>query len=89
MLILGVFHPPLPHPNIFPSGAVCLSIIGHDWKPSITIKQILIGIQDLLDHPNPKSPANGDYLALFKNDLNMYEEVVRKFAAKHAVTLIE
>ena len=27
------------------------------WKPSITMRQILIGIQDLLDNPNPESPA--------------------------------
>ena len=27
------------------------------WKPSITMRQILIGIQDLLDNPNPASPA--------------------------------
>ena len=45
------------HPNIFPSGAVCLSILGDDWKPSVTVKQILLGIQDLLDSPNELSPA--------------------------------
>lgn len=81
---LGVFTPPLPHPNIFPSGAVCLSIISQDWKPSITIKQVLIGIQDLLSHPNPKSPANGEYLNLMNNDAELYENVVRRFAAAHA-----
>jgi ubiquitin-conjugating enzyme E2 I len=32
---------------------ICLSIIDETgWKPSITIKQILMGIQDLLDDPN-------------------------------------
>lgn len=32
---------------------ICLSIIDDPgWKPSITIKQILMGIQDLLDEPN-------------------------------------
>lgn len=35
------------HPNIYPSGTVCLSILNEDeaWKPSITVKQILLGIQ--------------------------------------------
>lgn len=42
---------------------VCLSIINDGevdaaWAPSITIKEILRGIQDLLDCPNLKSPAN-------------------------------
>ena len=47
------FDPVLFHPNIYPSGTVCLSILSEDkgWKPSITIKQLLIGIQDLLDNP--------------------------------------
>merc|ERR1712224_877123 len=49
------------HPNIYPSGKVCLSIINNDpdqggaWKPSVTIKAILVGIQSLLIEPN-----NGD-----------------------------
>lgn len=41
------FLPVLFHPNVYPSGTVCLSILNEDedWKPSITIKQILLGIQ--------------------------------------------
>ena len=27
------------------------------WRPSITVKQLLLGIQELLDTPNPNSPA--------------------------------
>lgn len=35
------------HPNIYPSGTVCLSILNEDegWRPSITVRQILLGIQ--------------------------------------------
>lgn len=75
-----VFTPPIPHPNIYPSGAVCLSIIGGDWKPTISMKQILLGIQDLLDDPNPKSPANQDAYVLFKSNKKKYEENARSFA---------
>ncbi len=47
------------HPNVYPSGKICLSILneGQDWKPSITLKQIVLGIQELLDNPNPNSSA--------------------------------
>jgi len=36
------FDPPLFHPNVYPSGTVCLSILNEDegWKPAITIKQV-------------------------------------------------
>lgn len=39
---LGRFSPPLFHPNVYPSGTVCLSIIDADkaWRPSITVKQV-------------------------------------------------
>ena len=40
---------------------MCLSIINDDssgtWKPAIAIKQILIGVQELLDTPNQLDPA--------------------------------
>jgi ubiquitin-conjugating enzyme E2 I len=78
-----------PHPNVYPSGTVCLSILSDGWKPSITVKQILLGVQDLLTNPNLKSPANGTYLAMMKNDLKGYEEVVRKFAASQSVTVLD
>lgn len=37
----GKFTPTLFHPNVYPSGTVCLSILSEekDWKPTITLKQ--------------------------------------------------
>jgi hypothetical protein len=39
------FVPPLYHPNVYPSGTICLSILNEDdgWRPAITIKQLLLG----------------------------------------------
>ena len=70
------FVPPLFHPNVYPSGTVCLSILNEEegWKPAITIKQILLGIQDLLNDPNPDSPAQADAYNLFKRDRQAYEK---------------
>ena len=33
------FNPPLFHPNVYPSGTVCLSILNEDedWKPSLSV----------------------------------------------------
>jgi ubiquitin-protein ligase len=40
--LTGKFHTALFHPNIYPSGTVCLSILNEeqDWKPAITIRQV-------------------------------------------------
>ena len=76
----GKFTPPLFHPNVYPSGTVCLSILNEEegWRPAITIKQILLGIQDLLDDPNPESPAQADAYNLFKRDRPAYEKKVKQ-----------
>ncbi|PVV04533.1 hypothetical protein BB560_000963 [Smittium megazygosporum] len=79
------FTPPLFHPNVFPSGTVCLSILNEEkgWKPSITVKQILLGVQDLLNDPNNNDPAQSDAYHMFKNDKVAYEKRVRAQAREH------
>lgn len=64
---VGRFKEGFFHPNVYPSGTVCLSIVNEDqdWRPNIGIKQILVGIQDLLDNPNPNSPAQRDSYTLY------------------------
>ncbi|KAJ1929789.1 SUMO conjugating enzyme Hus5 [Tieghemiomyces parasiticus] len=79
------FTPPLFHPNVYPSGTVCLSIVNadEDWKPGITVKQILLGIQDLLDNPNPESPAQAEAYSLFKKNRELYNKRVRQQAREN------
>ncbi|KAF2479924.1 ubiquitin-conjugating enzyme/RWD-like protein [Neohortaea acidophila] len=74
------FVPPLFHPNVYPSGTVCLSILNEDegWKPAITVKEILIGIQFLLNEVNPESPAQADAYNLYKKDRPAYEKKIRQ-----------
>lgn len=74
------------HPNIFPSGTVCLSILNEeeDWRPAITLKQILLGIQELLDSPNPNSPAQEPAWKAYSKDLVTYEKKVKEQAKRYA-----
>ena len=53
-----------------------------DWKPSITIKQLLLGIQDLLDAPNPKDPAQAEAYTIYMQNRNEYERRVREQALR-------
>lgn len=92
------------HPNVYPSGTVCLSILNEEkaWKPAITVKQvrsplalsssvararadpappvrprqILVGIQELLDAPNAEDPAQLEAYTVFKKDKVAYECVL-------------
>ena len=78
-----MFKPVLPHPNIYPSGTVCLSMLNEeeDWKPHITVKQVLLGIQKLLnDEPNVESPAQQEPLTLYRSNREEYIKRVKAFA---------
>ena len=74
----GRFVPPLFHVNVYPSGIVCLNTVEEAWCPSLSIKQILLDIQDLLDNPNPESPAQAYACAFYKNDRAAYARKVRQ-----------
>lgn len=72
------FDPPLFHPNIYPSGTVCLSILNTDWKPTLTVAEILMSVQRLLDDPNLDSPAQGEAFQLRRDNLEEYNRRVRQ-----------
>lgn len=80
-----VFTPVLFHPNVYPSGTVCLSILNaeKDWRPGITVKQILLGVQDLLDEPNNADPAQEEPFRLFRDDRAAYAARIRSQATKY------
>ncbi len=77
--------PPLFHPNVYPSGTICLSILNEEggWSPSIRIVHVLLGIQELLDTPNPNSPAQSEAYKMFVQDKAAYARRVREEAAKN------
>ncbi|ELP89065.1 SUMO-conjugating enzyme UBC9, putative [Entamoeba invadens IP1] len=66
------------HPNVYPSGTVCLSILNEeqDWRPAISVKQILLGIQELLDAPNTLSPAQPEAFRDISNDSEKYHNKI-------------
>lgn len=77
------FPPNFYHPNVYPSGTICLSILNEeqDWRPAISLKQLLLGIQELLNTPNPNSPAQEPAWKAFQKDPVMYEKKVKAQAA--------
>ncbi|CAK9021822.1 SUMO-conjugating enzyme ubc9 (Ubiquitin carrier protein 9) (Ubiquitin carrier protein hus5) (Ubiquitin-conjugating enzyme E2-18 kDa), partial [Durusdinium trenchii] len=80
------FKPVIFHPNIYSNGKVCLSILDRSkqWTPSITIKQMLIGVQDLLDNPNNNDPAQGISSNLLRKDPAAYSAAIREQAKRYA-----
>ena len=90
------------HPNIYPDGRVCISILhspGVDqfntqekaeerWRPSLGVEQILISVISMLNDPNCDSPANVDAAVMFRNNRKEYEKKVRQLAIKSMEDLV-
>mmetsp|Transcript_22919 Transcript_22919/g.58942 ORF Transcript_22919/g.58942 Transcript_22919/m.58942 type:complete len:165 (+) Transcript_22919:116-610(+) len=79
------------HPNVYDDGKICLDIIndpaaGGSWKPTISLKTILLGIQELLDAPNINSAAQQRGYDLFKYDKAQYVRRVKEQAQRFAPT---
>jgi len=68
------FVTPIWHPNVYPSGEVCISILhepGDDitnpqepaelrWSPVHSVESIVLSVISMLSDPNGESPANPD-----------------------------
>lgn len=79
------------HPNIYPDGTVCVSILhppdedvfGYEalterWSPTRTVEKVLLSVLLLLAEPNPESPANVDAAKMWRDDRQQYNERVEK-----------
>ena len=49
---------------------------GMDWRPAVTIQQILLGIQELLNEPNVKDPAQGEAFRIYCRNTEEYDRRV-------------
>ncbi|VBB32121.1 unnamed protein product [Acanthocheilonema viteae] len=85
------FDPPLFHPNVYPSGTVCLSLLDEnkDWKPSVSVRQLLLGIQDLLTNPNVEDPAQADAYQIYCQNRVEYEKRVRRQAQQFSADIVQ
>ena len=86
------FVSPMWHPNVYPDGKVCISILhppGEDkfnpgetaemrWRPILGVEAIIISVLSMLSDPNDDSPANIDAaVSHYVFQLSDYYDLVR------------
>ncbi|KAI0292364.1 ubiquitin-conjugating enzyme/RWD-like protein [Multifurca ochricompacta] len=98
------FITPMWHPNIYPDGVVCISILhapgddqygyedaGERWVPVHTVESILLSVISLLssEKPNLDSPANVDAAKEVRTDFAAYKKKVRRLVRRSAEEVFE
>mmetsp|Transcript_58351 Transcript_58351/g.117209 ORF Transcript_58351/g.117209 Transcript_58351/m.117209 type:complete len:162 (+) Transcript_58351:74-559(+) len=85
------FVPLLWHMNVWSSGRICLNILNPEdgtwhgkWSPSVTIKQILVAIPELLANPYPAG-ARPEVQKLWETNRPAYDKRLKEEAAKYKV----
>ncbi|KAI8909111.1 ubiquitin-conjugating enzyme/RWD-like protein [Gorgonomyces haynaldii] len=80
------------HPNVYPDGRVCISILhapaGEDdwgyeqaserWLPIHTVETIVLSVISMLSSPNDESPANLEAAKLMREDPKGFKRKVRE-----------
>lgn len=83
------------HPNVFPDGRVCISILhppGDDqygyeqanerWSPVHSVESIVLSIISMLSSPNDESPANIDAAKQWREDKDGFKKRVARIVRK-------
>lgn len=86
---------PIYHPNIYPDGRLCISILhtpGEDltsgeqaserWSPLQGVESVLRSVLLLLDDPEINSPANVDASVMYRDDRAMYNKKAKEIVER-------
>lgn len=90
------FTTPMWHPNVFPDGKVCISILhppGEDklneqetadvrWRPILGVESIILSVISMLNEPNNDSPANIDAAVMWRDNRQEFKKRVRDIVRK-------
>ena len=82
--LTGYFLTKIFHPNIAPTGEICVNTLKRDWTSNLTLQYVLLTIKSLLFTPNPDSALNEEAAMLFHDNVASYERRAAVYTSVHA-----
>ncbi|KAJ7582845.1 ubiquitin-conjugating enzyme/RWD-like protein [Mycena floridula] len=79
------FKTKIYHPGINEEGAICVTVLRDEWKPSVTLSTVLAIIQEKVNNPSPDDPFEPDIAALLKNDKAKFLAMAKEWTKKYAM----
>ena len=80
----GYFLTKIFHPNVAPSGDICVNTLKRDWKADTTLSHVLQVIRCLLIVPFPESSLNDEAGKLFMESYDEYARKAKLWTSIHA-----
>ncbi|KAI8983553.1 ubiquitin-conjugating enzyme/RWD-like protein, partial [Pilobolus umbonatus] len=80
----GYFQTKIFHPNVSPTGEICVNTLKKDWKPELGIEQVLLTIKCLLIVPNAESALNEEAGKLLLEQYDVYAKRASLYTSIHA-----
>jgi ubiquitin-conjugating enzyme E2 S len=98
-LVLGQEYPNVPprgffltkiyHPNVGPTGDICVNTLKKDWSSETTLKHVLQVIRCLLIVPFPESSLNDEAGKLFMESYDEFARRAKMMTEVHAMTVVD
>eukprot|EP01025_Chloroclados_australasicus_P009108 TRINITY_DN134_c0_g1_i5.p1 TRINITY_DN134_c0_g1~~TRINITY_DN134_c0_g1_i5.p1 ORF type:complete len:247 (-),score=24.68 TRINITY_DN134_c0_g1_i5:1001-1741(-) len=81
----GYFQTRIFHPNIAPSGDICVNVLKKEWKPDYGLRNVFQVIRCLLIEPNAESALNEEAGRLIMENFVEYQQQAKLLTEVHAI----